>query len=138
RSERTPCRTLLRAVCRFRRATRCARLDDHEGGVTDARTVKAAAGWIASIAAFTVGLQLVWPTPFGIVVWGLVISSLTALLAFGLVLIYRSHRVINFAQADLGAVPASLCVALVVLEGWSYWVAVPVALLAAVALGSAV
>ena len=92
----------------------------------------------AGIAAFYVALQLIWPTPFGIVVWGLVISSLTALLAFGLVLIYRSHRVINFAQADLGAVPASLCVSLVVLRGWSYWVAVPLALVFAVALGSAV
>jgi ABC-type branched-subunit amino acid transport system ATPase component/ABC-type branched-subunit amino acid transport system permease subunit len=106
--------------------------------VTDTHTVKAFGGWVASIVAFTVGLQLVWPTPFGIVVWGLVISSLTALLAFGLVLIYRSHRVINFAQADLGAVPAALCVSLVVLEGWSYWVAVPFALVVAVALGSAV
>ena len=106
--------------------------------MTNTRTLKALAGWVASIAAFTVGLQLVWPTPFGIVVWGLVISSLTALLAFGLVLIYRSHRVINFAQADLGAVPAALCVSLVVLKEWSYWVAVPVALIVAVALGSAV
>src|SRR6266571_3876521 len=68
----------------------------HEGGVTDTRTAKAFARWVACIGAFYVGLQLVWPTPFGIVVWGLVISSLTALLAFGLVLVYRSHRVINF------------------------------------------
>ena len=97
--------------------------------VTNRRVrVRALAGWVASIAVFYVALQLIWPTPLGIVVWGLVISSLTALLAFGLVLIYRSHRVINFAQADLGAVPASLCVSLVVLRGWSYWVAVPLAL----------
>ena len=46
-------------------------------------------------------------------VYGIIIGSFTALLAFGLALIYRSNRVINFAQADLGAVPASLCVALV-------------------------
>ena len=65
-------------------------------------------------------------------VWGLVISSLTASLVFGLVLIYRSHRVINFAEADLGAVPASLCVSLVVFRGWSYWVGVPLALVLAV------
>jgi ABC-type branched-subunit amino acid transport system ATPase component/ABC-type branched-subunit amino acid transport system permease subunit len=110
----------------------------HEGGVTDHRGVRAFAGWCASIGAFFLAVQLVWPTPFGIVVWGIVLSSLTALLAFGLVLIYRSHRVINFAQADLGAVPATLCVSLVVLRGWSYWVAVPFALLVAVALGSAV
>ena len=106
--------------------------------MTDNRTVRVIAGWVTSIAAFYVALQLIWPTPLGIMVWGLVISSLTALLAFGLVLIYRSHRVINFAQADLGAVPASLCVSLVVLRGWSYWVAVPLALVVAVVLGSAV
>ncbi len=100
--------------------------------------LRAIARWCASIASFYVALQLLWPTPFGMVVWGLVLSSLIALLAFGLVLIYRSHRVINFAQADLGAVPAALCVSLVVLQGWSYWLAVPVALVAAVALGSAV
>ena len=106
--------------------------------MTKNRRVRVFAGWVASIAAFYLALQLIWPTPLGIMVWGLVISTLTALLAFGLVLIYRSHRVINFAQADLGAVPASLCVSLVVLRGWSYWVAVPFALLLAVALGSAV
>ena len=83
--------------------------------MTDFGKVRLLAGWGAGIAAFYVALQLIWPTPFGIVVWGLVISSLTALLAFGLALIYRSNRVINFAQADLGAVPASLCVSLVVL-----------------------
>jgi ABC-type branched-subunit amino acid transport system ATPase component/ABC-type branched-subunit amino acid transport system permease subunit len=109
-----------------------------EGGVTENRRIWTLTGWAACIAAFYLAIQLIWPTPIGIVVWGLVISSFTALLAFGLVLIYRSHRVINFAQADLGAVPASLCVALVVLRGWSYWLAVPIALLAAVALGSAV
>jgi branched-chain amino acid transport system permease protein len=88
--------------------------------------------------AFLGALQLVWPTPAGILVWGLVLSSLSALLALGLALIYRSHRVINFAQADLGAVPASLAVSLVAIAGWSYWAAVPVALAAAIALGSVV
>ena len=106
--------------------------------MTDFGRVRLLAGWGAGIAAFYVALQLIWPTPLGIVVWGLVISSITALLAFGLVLIYRSHRVINFALADLGAVPASLCVSLVVLRGWSYWLAVPLALVIAVVLGSAV
>ena len=80
-------------------------------------------------------LQLVWPTPAGILVWGVVLSSLSALLALGLALIYRSHRVIDFAQADLGAVPASLAVSLVALAGWSYWVAVPFALVVAAVLG---
>jgi branched-chain amino acid transport system permease protein len=100
--------------------------------------VVALARWVVGIVACYVALQLVWPTPFGIVVWGVVLSSLSALLALGLVLVYRSHRVINFAQADLGAVPATLAVCLVTLSGWSYWVAVPAALVAAVVLGSVV
>ena len=54
-----------------------------------------------------------WDMPAGELVWGFIIGSLTALMAFGLALIYRSNKVINFAQADLGAVPASLCVSLV-------------------------
>ena len=59
-------------------------------------------------------------------------------MAFGLALIYRSNKVINFAQADLGAVPASLAVALITLPafGWSFWVAVPLSLVVAVLLGA--
>ena len=74
--------------------------------------------------------------PAGELVWGFIIGSLTALMAFGLALIYKSNKVINFAQADLGAVPASLCVSLITLELWSFWIALPVALIASVALGS--
>ena len=68
-----------------------------------------------------------WDMPAGELVYGFIIGSLTALMAFGLALIYRSNKVINFAQADLGAVPASLAVALITLPafGWSFWVAVP-------------
>ena len=76
-----------------------------------------------------------WDMPAGELVWGFIIGSLTALMAFGLALIYKSNKVINFAQADLGAVPASLCVSLITLELWSFWIALPVALLASVALG---
>ena len=77
-----------------------------------------------------------WDMPAGELVWGFIIGSLTALMAFGLALIYKANKVINFAQADLGAVPASLCVSLISLELWSFWIALPVALIAAVALGA--
>ena len=53
-------------------------------------------------------LQWLWPTPKGVVVQGIIIGSLTALISFGIALIYRSNRVLNFAQADLGAVPATI------------------------------
>ena len=79
-----------------------------------------------------------WDMPAGELVYGFIIGSLTALMAFGLALIYRSNKVINFAQADLGAVPASLAVALITLPaiGWSFWVAVPLSLVVAVLLGA--
>ena len=110
------------------------------GGAGDdlRRRGASAVRWGLGAIAFVGALQLVWPTPAGILVWGVVLSSLSALLALGLALIYRSHRVINFAQADLGAVPASLAVSLVALAGWSYWVAVPFALVVAAVLGAAV
>ena len=80
-------------------------------------------------------LQRIWPTPAGVVVQGIIIGSLTALISFGIALIYRSNRVINFAQADLGAVPASLGVVLIAAKHWSYWLAMPLALATAVVLG---
>ena len=79
-----------------------------------------------------------WDMPAGVLMQGFIIGSLTALMAFGLALIYKSNRVINFAEADLGAVPASLAVSLIAVEAWSYWLAIPLALIAGVALGSAI
>ena len=107
------------------------------GAVTTHTWLRRGGVWFGTVVGFFVALHLIWPMPAGIIVWSIVISSITALLAFGIALIYRSHRVINFAMADLGAVPASLCVTLVGLERWSCWIAVPFALLVAVALGSA-
>ncbi|MFI5045618.1 MAG: ATP-binding cassette domain-containing protein [Acidimicrobiia bacterium] len=77
-----------------------------------------------------------WSIPANQVVYGIIIGSLTALTAIGLALVYRANKVINFAQADIGAVPAALCISLITLEGWSFWIAVPLSLLAAVVLGS--
>src|SRR4029077_1193041 len=56
-----------------------------------------------------------------------------ALFGMGLSLSYQSARVINFAQGAMGAVPALFVASRGVDHGWSYWVAVPVALV----LGSA-
>ena len=76
--------------------------------------------------------------PMGVIVQGMVLGSLAGLTAIGLVLIYRSTRIINFAQAEIGALAST--VAVVVVTGWhqSYWLALPLGLLAAVATGAAV
>ena len=69
-----------------------------------------------------------WTIPSHQIVYGIIIGSLTALTSFGLALVYRANKVINFAQADLGAVPASLAVGLVTVSMWNFWIAVPLAL----------
>ncbi|MGB0114305.1 MAG: ABC transporter permease [Ilumatobacteraceae bacterium] len=76
--------------------------------------------------------------PAGAWVRGIVIGLLTALLAVGMALVYRANRVINFAQADLGFVPASLAVGLIVFSGLPYLFGFGVGLVAAVALGAIV
>ena len=80
--------------------------------------------------------QLFWPAPIGVLVQGVVIGGLTALIAFGIALIYRANRIVNFAQGDLGAVPASLAVLLIVGPGIPYLLALPIGIVAAVALGA--
>ncbi len=69
---------------------------------------------------------------------GVVLGGLTALISLGIALIYKSNRIINFSAGELGAVPASLAVLLIVGPGIPYVLAVPVGLVAALALGAAI
>jgi ABC-type branched-subunit amino acid transport system ATPase component/ABC-type branched-subunit amino acid transport system permease subunit len=119
-------------------------------GLAGNRYVRATAGWVGGVVLFYLALHLLWPIPAGVVGQGLILGSLYALLALGIALIYRSNRVINFAQADLGVVPAVLAVTLMtrtrvnpstyqqVNDGWPFWAAVPMAIVLAVLLGAAV
>jgi ABC-type branched-subunit amino acid transport system ATPase component/ABC-type branched-subunit amino acid transport system permease subunit len=70
--------------------------------------------------------------PIGVVASGVVFGSLNALVAVGLVLVYRSHRVINFAQAELGLVATVVGIHLAVSLEVNWFVAAA----AAVALGA--
>jgi branched-chain amino acid transport system permease protein len=76
--------------------------------------------------------------PVGIVLNGAVVGSLYALVAIGIILVYRANRIINFAQAGLGAVPAVIGLALITNTGLPYVVGLLVMLLGAPALGAAV
>ncbi len=75
--------------------------------------------------------------PVGIFVYGGVLGGLTSLIAIGLVLIYRSARIINFAQADMGSLAAGVAVMMVI--GWHlpYFFALVVGLGCALATGAA-
>lgn len=76
--------------------------------------------------------------PRGVFINGLVVGTLYALIAMGLILVYRANRVINFAQAQLGAVPAVLALLLMTIHDWPYLVVVPIALGGGALLGGAV
>ncbi len=98
-------------------------------------------------AAWVLGLLLMWLVldrvltrglPPGIIVLGLVFGSFYALLAIGVVLIYRANRVINFAQAELGSVAAVTAIQLVIVWGWNYFMAIGAGLVLAALVGAIV
>lgn len=64
---------------------------------------------------------------------GLSAGSLYALVALGLVLIYRSTRILNFAHGDLATIGTFVAFAAIT-SGTSLWIALPVALLAGAAI----
>jgi ABC-type branched-subunit amino acid transport system ATPase component/ABC-type branched-subunit amino acid transport system permease subunit len=73
------------------------------------------------------------------VVYGGLVDGLSiGLLALGVVLIYRSSRVINFAVGALGAFSAALLALLVVQYHWNFWLAATVAVGAGGAFAAAV
>lgn len=78
---------------------------------------------------------LFFPLPAGQWIRGLILGLLVAMLGVGMALVYRANRVINFAQADLGFVPASLAVGLIVFSGLPYLFGLGVGFAAAIAIG---
>ncbi|MEY2450628.1 MAG: branched-chain amino acid transport system permease protein livM [Acidimicrobiaceae bacterium] len=76
--------------------------------------------------------------PTEIVLLGLVYGSLYALIGMGIILVYRANRIINFAQAQLGAVPAVIALLLIAKRGVPWVVALPIAVIGGALLGGAV
>jgi branched-chain amino acid transport system permease protein len=107
------------------------------GRVVAAATNGRAARWIPAAGLVTVQL-IFFQVPTGAWIRGIVIGMLTALLAIGLALVYRATRIVNFAQADLGFLPVSLVIGLVVFWGWPWGVGLVVGLLGAIVLGAVV
>ncbi len=79
-----------------------------------------------------------YPLPREIFLGGAVIGSLYALVGMGLILVYRANRIINFAQAQLGAVPAVTGLLLIALKGWNYFLVIPIVVGLAILLGALV
>src|SRR3546814_15398818 len=78
-------------------------------------------------------LQLVFfPVPSGVWLQGAIVGGLTALIALGMALTWRSNGVVSFAQADLGMAPVMLVHLLIAAWGWSWGLAVATGLLASI------
>ncbi|MEX0873351.1 MAG: ATP-binding cassette domain-containing protein [Actinomycetota bacterium] len=95
------------------------------------------AGAALTIATYAVAASVL-PSglPLGVVVLGVVLGSLQALTAVGLVLIYRASRAISFAQAEIGGLASAMAVIMVTGSGLPYLVAVPIGLAVALATGA--
>jgi ABC-type branched-subunit amino acid transport system ATPase component/ABC-type branched-subunit amino acid transport system permease subunit len=69
---------------------------------------------------------------------GLIQGLALSVITFGIILIYRASRIINFAVGNMGVIGATLLSLLVVQYHVSFWVALPVALVTGLALGAIV
>ena len=67
-------------------------------------------------------------TPPAVVVLGSIIGITYGLLAVGLVLVYRSNRIINFAHGEVGAFAAAIFLLASLKTGLNYYLLLPVAL----------
>ncbi|HUR78168.1 MAG TPA: ABC transporter permease [Acidimicrobiales bacterium] len=87
---------------------------------------------VGKVAAIVLGgavaIQLGFDPPTGTVFNGLCTGTLYGLIGVSLILVYRTHRIINFAVAGIGAVPGISAVLLMVTKGWSWYVAFPMAI----------
>jgi branched-chain amino acid transport system permease protein len=103
------------------------------GGLSrfDRRSLVAA----ASIAAILLIQLLAFSMPLGNWIRGGVLGLLNAMLAVGIALIYRANRVVNFAQADLGAAPGAFAAAFVLFWKWPYAIGLGAGLVIAIVLG---
>jgi ABC-type branched-subunit amino acid transport system ATPase component/ABC-type branched-subunit amino acid transport system permease subunit len=101
----------------------------------------AQAGVAAAVAIAVWALcELVLPRglPLGIVLFGSVYGALYALIAVGVVLVYRANRVVNFAQAELGSVAAVIAIHLGAQRGWNYFLSVAIGLALGAVIGAGV
>ncbi len=95
----------------------------------------------AVIFAIPLLLGIVAPgalAPLGVLIQGYILGGLYGLLAVGLILVYRANRIISFAQASLGSVPAVAALTLLARRGVPYAAVVPIVLLGAAFLGAVV
>ena len=91
----------------------------------------------AALAAAWLIAAIVLPkgAPAGIVLSGVVFGCATALTTMGIILIYRSNRVVNFAAAAMGSATGFSAIRLFLLWHWNYELGIVVGTTLGVAIG---
>lgn len=90
----------------------------------------------AGVLLLLLFVEVLYPAPIGVLVLGGIDGAILAMLAMGIVLVYRANRIINFAQGDLGAVGGLLGVLLIVGPHVPFFLSMAIGLVAAIALGA--
>ncbi len=73
--------------------------------------------------------------PYGVLFIGTVQGTTTALLAMGLILIYRTNRFVNFSYAAMGALPGAFALGLHLEQGFPFFAALALAVVIGVFVG---
>jgi branched-chain amino acid transport system permease protein len=93
---------------------------------------------VVSLVLWAISARI-WPgsAPLGLILQGVVFGTVTGLLAIGLVLIYRTNKIINFAYGAMGGVGGVLSVMMFKEAEINYFVAMVTGLAAALVIGAA-
>jgi branched-chain amino acid transport system permease protein len=102
------------------------------------RRLRLGARTLVAFVAVVLGCRFVFDAPYSIILDGLALGSLYGLIGAGVILIYRTNRIINFAAAGLGAIPAVAGVLLIVNKGVTWYLAFPLAIIGGAVLGGVV
>ncbi len=97
-----------------------------------------AVGALALIAVYNLpgsGPFLDDKAPFGIVAAGVIFGTVTALLAMGLILIYRTNRFINFAYGSMGSFGGVIAIGLHKEQGLNFFAALPIGVVIGIVTG---
>ena len=105
--------------------------------LTDPRTRRAALTVALVLVGLVVARMTDFETPLPVIALGSIIGITYGLLAVGLVLVFRSNRIINFAHGEVGAFAAAIFGLLTVKYGLPYYVILPLALLIGAGTGAA-
>ena len=99
-------------------------------------------GPVAKGATFALGTYVlaraIFGTPPGLMLYAAALGALYGLLGAGLIVIYKTNKIINFAVGAMGAAPSVFALTLYTAKGWNFWLCVVIALGGGALLGCAI